>query len=174
MHFFAAHLNAAFKHAADDALLPPHLALAQFAVGIQAGELGAGACAAGRAVISFARAEHEVFAVHPGDFGWTEQLDVVDLVAMVAGDSSKTECLAHRPGKVGKSFDVLQREFETMLFHEKKPVAAPGHVAAYLAESWHIDRDFPSLAITRNIAHGYFPGLIEGRGDDSDRRLYLV
>src|SRR5215469_12847993 len=99
---------------------------------------------------------------------------MVDFVAMVAGDTRALERLAHRPGEVGKRFHVLQRELETMLFHEKKPVAAPGHVAAHLAESRNIDRDFPSLAVARNIAHGYFPGLVESCGDDSNRRFYLV
>ena len=53
----------AFEDAADDAFLTPDFAGLQFAVGIEAGELGAGAGAAGRAVVGFAGAEDEVSAI---------------------------------------------------------------------------------------------------------------
>ena len=75
-------LRRALEDAADDALLPPDLALGELAVGDQAGELGARAGAAGRAVIGLARAEHEVAAVGPGHRGRSEELDVVDLGAV--------------------------------------------------------------------------------------------
>src|SRR5215469_2684307 len=61
-----------------------------------------------------------------------------------------------------------------MLFHKKKPVAAPGHVASHLAESRDLDRDFPSLAIARNVTHGYFPAWVESCSDDSNRRFYAM
>ena len=76
-----------FKDGADNRLLPPDLTLGQFAVGGQAGKLGAGSRAAGRAVVLAARAEHEIARV--GD-AWiarrTDQFDVIDRRAVVAGD----------------------------------------------------------------------------------------
>src|SRR5438093_11159899 len=53
------------EHAADHALLPPHGAGRELAVGRQAGQLGAGAGAAGRAVVGLAGTEHEAAAVGP-------------------------------------------------------------------------------------------------------------
>ena len=80
----------AFEDAADDALLPPDLARAQLAVGGQAGQLGAGAGAARRAVVGLAGAEHEVPAVGAGRGRRAEQLDVVDLAAVRAGDALRS------------------------------------------------------------------------------------
>ena len=57
------HGDRAFEDAADDALLAPDLARLQFAIGVQAGQLGAGAGAARRAVVGLAGAQHEVLAV---------------------------------------------------------------------------------------------------------------
>ena len=84
-----AYLNTAFKHAADDAFLSPHLAFAQLAVGIQAGQLGAGAGAAWRSVVRLAGAQDEIPAVDSGLLRRTEQLDVVDLLAIRACDAGE-------------------------------------------------------------------------------------
>src|SRR4051794_24512144 len=72
------------EDAADDALLPPDLARGERAVGHQAGDLRAGAGAAGGAVVRLARAEDEVLAVRPRIARRAVQLDVVDLAAVVA------------------------------------------------------------------------------------------
>ena len=55
--------NTALEHTANHAFLPPNIAFAQFAIGIQTRQLGACACAARRAVIGFARAQDEIFAI---------------------------------------------------------------------------------------------------------------
>src|SRR5262249_15267384 len=68
---------ARLEDAADDALLFPDLTRRQFAVGGEAGELGAGAGAARRAVVGQAGAEDEVAAVR--ERRGAEQLDVIDL-----------------------------------------------------------------------------------------------
>ncbi len=86
MDLSVAHLNTAFKHAADNAFLFPHLAFAQLAVGIQARQLGAGPGAAWRSVISLARAQDEIPAVDSGLLRGTEQFDVVDLLPVRACD----------------------------------------------------------------------------------------
>ncbi len=72
----------------ENAGLAPWLAGREFSVGMKAGQLGAGAGAAGRAVVNLARAEDEVPAVaSPRIAGRTEDLDVVDLATVVAGDA---------------------------------------------------------------------------------------
>ena len=55
--------EAAFEDAADDAFLTPDLAGGEFAVGGEAGELGAGAGAAGGAVVFGTGTEDEAAAV---------------------------------------------------------------------------------------------------------------
>ncbi len=71
--------------AAGDAGLTPDLTGGQLAVGRQASQLGAGAGAAGRTIISLAGAEHEVAAVGVRVLG--EQLDMIDLSTILAGDA---------------------------------------------------------------------------------------
>src|SRR5436190_11044434 len=64
VNFVAVRADSAFKHAADNALLPPDLPFAQFAFGVQTSEFGARARAARRPVVGFARTEDKVPAVH--------------------------------------------------------------------------------------------------------------
>ena len=66
----------------------------ELAVGSQAGELGARAGSARRAVVGFARAKHEVLAVGAGDRGRAEELDVIDLRTVCSGDPLSDEGLA--------------------------------------------------------------------------------
>src|SRR5688572_24004389 len=54
------------KAAADDALLDPARTFGELAIGGEAGELGAGAGAARRAVVGFAGAEDEIAGVGAG------------------------------------------------------------------------------------------------------------
>ena len=56
--------DAAFENAPDHAFLAPDLSGSQEAFGIQAGQLGARAGAAGGPIVLLARAEHEIPAVH--------------------------------------------------------------------------------------------------------------
>ena len=74
--------DAAFEDAAHDALLPPDFAGRELAVGVEAGQLGAGAGAAGRAVVGLAGAEHEILAIGAGRVWRTEEFDVVDLATV--------------------------------------------------------------------------------------------
>src|SRR5215472_12504688 len=53
----------ALEDAADDALLPPHIAFGKRVVGGKAGKPRAGAGAARRAIVRETRAQHEVAAV---------------------------------------------------------------------------------------------------------------
>src|SRR5437763_1646964 len=80
-------VHVAFEETADDALLPPHFTLAQFAVFEQASQLRAGSGAARRAVIRLAGAHHEVAAIGVGPPRRTEKLDVIDERSIRAGDA---------------------------------------------------------------------------------------
>ena len=100
----------AFEEAADDALLPPDLAFLQFAAGVEAGELGACAGAARRAVVGFAGTEDEVLAVYALLLRGGEQLDVVDLVPTLARDALRGKRLPDSPVK---SVSSSRRESET-------------------------------------------------------------
>ena len=100
---------ARLEHAADDALLPPHLASAQLAVGGEAGELRARAGAARRAVVGLAGAQHEVAAVGAGRASRAEQFDVVDQRAVRAGDALRDQRVADRRAEVGQRLDVARR-----------------------------------------------------------------
>ena len=66
------------KRAADDALLHPGLARRELAGRGEARDLGAGAGAAGRAVVGAARTQHEVAAVRAVHGRRTVELDVID------------------------------------------------------------------------------------------------
>src|ERR1700757_222338 len=70
---------AGLERAADDALLHPLLVFCELAVRGEAGELGAGAGAARRAVVGVPRAQHEVTRIGAGKRRRPEELDVVDL-----------------------------------------------------------------------------------------------
>ena len=81
------------EDAADDRLLPPDLARRQLSIGREAGELRAGAGAAGRAIVLAAGAEHKIPRVGDGRIARrTDQLDVVDLGAVVASDVLLAKC----------------------------------------------------------------------------------
>ena len=97
----------AFEHAADDALLPPDLALAELAVGDQAGELGAGAGAAGRAVVGPARGRARSSCCRawglsggPNSSMWSISAPSVPVIPL------RDQRLADPPGHVGQAFDV--------------------------------------------------------------------
>ena len=108
----------------------------ELAVGDQAGELGAGAGAAGRAVVGLAGAEDEVPAVGPGRVGRAEQLDVVDLAAVRAGDALR----ASSAWRIRQVTSVSRSTFASVerlavVVDEEEPVAAPGDVADDRAEA---------------------------------------
>ena len=113
----------------------------------QAGELGAGARAAGRAVVGLAGTQHEVAAVGAALCRLAEQLDVID-VGMPLG----IRRLAHAPGEVGERFEIAHVDLETVLAHQEEPVAAPGDVARHLADARHLEHHVARAAVARHVA----------------------
>src|SRR5262249_53527786 len=102
--------DATFKDGAHDAFLTPRLAGLEFAVGVKARELGAGTGAARRTVVRLARTENEALAIGAGSGRRSEQLDVIDVAAMRAGDALALEALADAPGVIGEGFEAVESE----------------------------------------------------------------
>ncbi len=70
----------------------------QLAIGEEAGELGAGAGAARRAVVSLAGTEDEVAPVVRRVERRSEQLDMIDFFSVISGNSLPDQRLPHTPG----------------------------------------------------------------------------
>jgi hypothetical protein len=118
------------------------------AVGGEAGEFGAGAGAAGGAVVGFAGAEDEV-AVAVVEF------DVVDFGVALVVDG-----LAEGPGVVGQGVDGT----EAGAVGEEEPVAARGDVAGDEADAGDFD-DGLGGAVAGDVGDGYRAVGVEGGGD---------
>ncbi|MCY1532882.1 hypothetical protein D9M68_681780 [compost metagenome] len=153
-------LEAAFELAADHAGLAPGLAFGQFAVGGEAGQLGAGAGAAGRAVVGLARAEHEVAAVGVRVVG--EQLDMVDRPAVFATDVLVFQGLHHCAGIGGEGVEVVAGDALAVVGDEEEPVAAPGDIAGDAAEPGHVQAHVLAVAVGRHVAHAHRTVVVQG------------
>ena len=97
---------------------------AQFAVGGEAGELGAGAGAAGRAVVGLAGAEDEVAAVGAGRVGGPNS-SMWSISRRRAGDALRVQRLADAPGEVGQALDVVERELLAVIARTRKNQLPP-------------------------------------------------
>src|SRR2546426_2121610 len=160
------------EHAADHALLPPHGAGRKLAVGRQAGQLGAGAGAAGRAVVGLAGTEHEAAAV--GVWRRREELDVVDLGAVAAGDAVGGQRLAYAPGGVGQRLDLVERNWRVRPVDEEEPVAAPGDITADDTEPRYLDRHGLVPAVRRHVLDRDALVVVQGAGDRADDGIDAV
>src|ERR1017187_1338567 len=161
--------NRPFEDAADDALLTPDLAGQQFAIGVEAGQLGAGSGAAGRAVVGFTGTEHEVLAIGAGSGGFSEELDVIDLAAIRAGDAVGGETPADAPGKIGELVEPFESERLAVVAAEEEPVAAPCDVAIHAANPRRVHGDMHGAAVTGHVADGDAAIVTELSLDDAGR-----
>jgi hypothetical protein len=103
------------EHTARDALLPPAIARAHFPILEQTSQLGAGAGSARGPIISTPRAKHEVPAVALRVCGGAEELDVIDFLTGLAGDTREGQSLADLPSERDQPFHVVQAQFLTMI-----------------------------------------------------------
>src|SRR5688500_8403486 len=146
--------------AADDAFLHPGCALGKLAVRGEAGELGAGAGAARRAVVGLAGTQDEAARARAGCLRRPEELHMVDIRMPL-----RVQRLADAPGAIGQSLDASE-----ILLYEKKPVAAPGDIAFHnLAVD--INVDCLVRTPTRHVLHRDFAVRFQRRRDRSHRRL---
>ena len=112
---------------------------ANLALGGEAGQLGTGAGATGRAVVGLAGAEHEVLAIglHPR-FGRAEDFDVINEPAIVTPNLRGIEGLPHCGSELGQRGDIPLRDLGALTFNEEKPVSAPSDLAPYFAITRHL------------------------------------
>jgi len=136
---------------ADDALLAPGRARRQLAVGGEAGELRAGAGAAGRAVVRAAGAEDEVASVVGGIGGgpisstWSISAPSRPVTPWAAS-ASRT-----RLATAVSSPTLASVEGEAVVVAKKEPVAAQADVAVHRPVPRHVDRDALRLPPGRHV-----------------------
>src|ERR1700734_1118894 len=123
--------EACFEDTTDHAFLAPSLAGCEKAIGIQAGQLGAGAGAAGRAVVFLPWTEHEVPGVKAGSLRGTVELDVIDFRSLRALNLVGGEGLANGPGEADELLQIFAIDGVGMMLDEKEPVAAVGDVSRH-------------------------------------------
>lgn len=105
------------ESAPDDALLLPGRTFGEFAVGGQAGDLGAGPGPTGRTIVSLTGAKHEVAAI--GGRGGGEELDMVDLPALGARDALRRQRLPNLPSKRGERLDLVEGDATVEKFDQE-------------------------------------------------------
>ena len=98
------------KDATQNAFLPPDIAGSELPIGSEAGELCAGACAAGGAVVFAAGAKDEIAAVVGGVLRRGEEFDVIDF-----GKAYSVDSFADIETGLGELGDVLKGQVETVI-----------------------------------------------------------
>src|SRR5688500_9177458 len=164
----------ALEDAADDALLAPHRALGELAVGGEAGEARARSRAAGRAVVRVAGTEHEVAAIVIALRGRAEELDVVDLAAVAAGDARARERAADGTCEPRERAHLAQLERAVVGVDEEEPVAAPGDVTRHLAEALHLDVHRLAMPIGDDVLDRDLAMALERAGHGAHGRIEPV
>ena len=153
----------------------PGFAFGEFSGGGKAGEFGAGAGAAGRAVVGFARAENEVLAVGLDAVGGgIEGFDVIDQASVCSGDLLILEGLTDGGCEGSEFVEMIEADRWPLISDEEKPIAAPSDVAGDGAVAGNVDRLVFSEAIGRHV--GYSDGSVgrECRSDDANRSFNAV
>src|SRR5579863_802637 len=165
-------LEARAKAAADDALLNPDLAGAQFSVGGEAGELGAGPGSARRAVVGAARAEDEIAAHRVARPRGGEKLDMVDSRAVPPAHAQRQKRVMNGGRGLGQTADIGKLKLAGRRGRsEEEPVAAPRDIALDLAEPLDLDRDRARESMALDILDDGRLVIDKLDADDSDRRL---
>src|SRR5829696_5548280 len=113
--------DCAFKDAADNTLLLPHVAFFQFSISKQTCQLRARTRAARRAVVSLTRTEHKVFTVDSRQLRWSEELHVIDLVPVRPGNSGVRKGFASSRSKLQQAIDIVEFQLLAMFVYEEKP-----------------------------------------------------
>src|SRR4030095_6396589 len=144
------------ERAAEYAFLYPRIALADLAVGGEAGELGTRARAARRAIVGLARAHDEVARIRFRGARRREELDVIDV-----GMSCRIQRLPDAPAVVGQRVDVAERELLSVLGDEEEPVATPRHVAGDAANARHVHRHRLGFPKARDVGERDFSIRVE-------------
>src|SRR5262249_36981499 len=99
---------------------------------------------------------------------------MVYFLSTFSGNPVTDKGLPDAPGKVGKPLDIGEIQRLSVLTDEEEPVAAPGDVAADLADALDRDADIRGMAIARHVLDGDAvpPRVLER--DDADRRFQAI
>ena len=154
--------------------MPVDLILMQFAIGEEAGQLGAGAGAAGRAIVSMTRAEYKVSAIGAWIAGRAEQFNMVDFLPVRAANPGMLQRLTNSPREIDEPVRVSQFQHLPMIVDEEKPVAAPGHIAGNGTDAFNRNCYTVSVAIAWNIFDHDGVAALKFEGNDAHRGVKEV
>src|SRR5688572_17950007 len=79
--------------------------------------------------------------------------------------------LAHAPAEIGERVDVLQIYPQLMALDQKEPVAAPGDVAAYFADTGYLDYDLLVLPKAGHVGNSDLTVRVQHCVHRTDRRI---
>src|SRR5271170_5586447 len=159
------------EQGADHALLPPHFAGPQLAVGVQAGELGTGTRTAGREIVSAAGTKNEVAAVPGGRGRRAEHLDVVDLRAVRTANSFRAQRPTHFPRELGECAGILGNDRQPGRVDQEEPVPSPGDITGEAAVTRDVERYLLRRAIAGHVVHRYLRAVVQLDRDHAYRGL---
>jgi hypothetical protein len=130
--------DGAFEDGPKDAFLPPGRAGRELAFVVEAGHLGAGSGAAGRAIEGGAGAEDKVARRIFRIVGRGEELDVVDEGTFGAGNSLLLQGSVRIAVAVAISSVRLARSARRGIGDEEKPVSTPRNISGKTSVTWNI------------------------------------
>src|SRR5579863_637170 len=139
------------KNTPQDPLLTPAFARIQEAVGRETGDLGAGPRAARRTVVRAAGAEHKIPALVAGVARRPEELDMIDLGAVCAGDIILTKGDSNSQCDIAEAIGMGEIEGLPIIANQEKPIATPCNVAGHSADSVHVNRNVFGETIAGNV-----------------------
>ena len=99
---------------------------------------------------------------------------MVDLLISGSGNFLLAKRLADRPSEIRQALDILERKFQGLFTHQKKPVSAPGHVTENLAVVRHINFNVCGQSVAGNVVHRDLAVGVQDGAHGSHRRLDAV
>ena len=99
---------------------------------------------------------------------------MVDFGTLRSGDVGRSERRPDGLALAGQLRNVGQRQRARRIVAEEKPVAAPGDVAGYAPQAFHLDRHIAQVAIARDIFDRHLVSAAQLGGDGTDRRFEPV
>src|SRR5206468_6915967 len=104
----------------------------------------------------------------------SEERQLIDRLAVGAGDAIACQCLANCLRHVRQTLHASDAELLGMLVDEKEPIAAPRYISDDVARAIETDHGIVLIAIARDILHRDIAGRTELGGDDANGSLDLM
>src|SRR5215469_9312399 len=89
-------------------------------------------------------------------------------------DAIAGQRLRNRPGKLGQAVHVRHAQIKGMIIDKEEPVAAPGDVAAYSAETIDFNRHLTRVTVAWYVVESHRARFVQYRFDLANRCLDLV